>query len=286
MLTAFVVLTAALASDFVPRAPGAAETGALFVGPSIDFSLSVPANGATIPKNARLLVFGQFFDDESQPDTETTVSFHRSLANGERVPLDALQESGTSLNGRAYMIDLGELVVGDTIFVGCDLCFDEWSGTVVDAIDDEPPAFRTGNKNRISVTDMGQDVGYQVRACIPAPIDAAGGNVALRVITDVRDGYGPAFQGNGNGLGGCSIDEVDVAAFADGGPRAFCFQTLAVDAAGNESLFHEDICTELPEHAPQGCTQTTGAPLAAALALLALIRCTRRMGRTSPRRGR
>ena len=42
------------------------------------------------------------------------------------------------------------------------------------------------------------------------PIDAAGGNVALRVITDVRDGYAPALQGGG--IGGCALDEVDVAA--------------------------------------------------------------------------
>ena len=63
------------------------------------------------------------------------------------------------------------------------------------------------------------------------------------------------------------------AAFAVGEPRTFCWQTLAVDAAGNEALFHEDVCGELPEHtiAPGGCSQTgasSWAPMALALALL------------------
>lgn len=286
MISAFgFALALSLASEVAARPPGVADfgevdvDGAVFVGASIDFSLAIPARGATMPKNARLLVFGQFFDEQSQP-VEQDVRFERVLDDGQRLALTDSEALGTSLNGRAYFVELGDLVVGETITVTCDLCFDEWSATVVDAVDEEAPVFRAGNKSRLAVTDMGEGVGYQVRACIPMPIDAAGGAVALRVITDVRDGYAPALQGGG--IGGCALDEVEVAAFADGDARTFCFQALAVDGAGNESLFHENICAELPPHAPpQGCAQTSGAPMLAALALL-----LSRAGQTSRRRAR
>lgn len=281
-MIALVALACALAGDVAaPRAPNAFdESEALFIGPSIDFSLAIPARGATMPTNARLIVFGQFFDDESQPTgQDQDVHFDRVLATGERVRLTDVEAPGTSLNGRAYLVDLGDLVAGETVTVECDLCFDQWSATVVDAVDDEPPAFPAGNKNRVAVTDMGEGVGYQVRACIPMPTDTGGGNLALRVITDVSDGYAPALQGGG--IGGCTLDQIDVAAFADGDARTFCFQTLAVDGAGNQALFHENVCAELLPHAPQGCAQMSGAtagPMALALALLALLGSTRRLG--------
>lgn len=272
-----------------PEVIGDADVEAFAVLPSVDFTFAVPRNGATMPKNARLLTFGQFFDDKSndvdEPGLARDVVFERINDDLSRTTLSAdVVEGAAGPSNTAYIVDLGELVVGEAITVTCDLCFDSWSATVIDAVDATPPAFNPGNKNRVAVTDMGADVGYQVRACIPAPIDAAGGAVALRIVTDVRDGLSAAIQGSGAN-GGCGIDEVDVAVFADGDARPFCFQTLAVDGAGNTSLFHEDVCTELPPHA-EGCSQTSArggssslAALAALAAALALARSLSRPGR-------
>lgn len=243
-----------------PVAPGM-DQEALVALPQVDFSTAVPSQGAEIPTNARLLVFGSRFED--QPGE---VVFERFFGL-EKTTLDVEVLDGSGLNEAAYLVDLGELVPGELVQVGCSACFDNWSATVVDEVDERAPVFAAGNKNRIGVTDMGE-VGYQVRACVPAVRDDGAG-VALHVVTDVNEAFAHAFQG------GCTASELEVAVFAAGEARTFCWQTLAVDAAGNEALFHEDVCVDLPAHLEEtgGCTQVPGSAFAPfALALLALAR--------------
>ena len=260
-LGVWAVVVASSSAQAAPVAPGIADQEALVALPQVDFSTAVPSQGAEIPTNARLLVFGSRFED--QP---TEVVFERFFGL-EKTTLDVEVLDGSGLNEAAYLVDLGELVPGELVQVGCSACFDNWSATVVDEVDERAPVFAAGNKNRIGVTDMGE-VGYQVRACVPAVRDDGAG-VALRVVTDVNEAFAHAFQG------GCTASELEVAVFAAGEARTFCWQTLAVDAAGNEALFHEDVCVDLPAHLEEtgGCTQVPAAAIAPfALALVAFRR--------------
>lgn len=295
-LSAPLLLTFAVAADLAAPAVDAEFAGAIALA-GIDFATAVPANGGTIPKNGRLLVFGEFFEADGSVSRaeDVDVTFERvDAATGARTPLAVEVNAGVGSASRSFIVDLGDLAVGETVAVECAQCFNTWTATVIDAEDADAPVFNVGNKNRVAVTDLGVERGdghggYIVRACIPAPIDDGGGLVVLRTISDRRDALSLAFPGGAGPASPCGTGEVDVAAYADGAPRTFCYQTLAMDASGNQSLYHELICAELPPHVEDGgCSQATSAGRASAAnmagALILLVMLSR-LSRIRTRRG-
>lgn len=243
----------------------------------VDFSSSLPARDTAIAQNTRLLAFGNRFDDNAGVDNGD-VRFRRVDNAGDVIAeLDVTVLDGAGPFQVAYLVDLGDLGLAEGVTVTCSACFDAWTGVVEAEPDVTPPVFVEGTKNRIGVTDLGND-GWLVRACLPKPVDESAAGVALVVVTDEAAQHEPAVQG------GCTSEEVEATAHALGAPRRFCFQTKAIDAAGNEALFDDDVCVDLPEHAEgSGCASTSLPSSMVALVSLLAALWRRRMCTTTAR---
>ena len=63
----------------------------------------------------------------------------------------------------------------------------------------------------------------------------------------------------------------------DDSERTACFDAIAIDAAGNETAFDDELCVQLTHPLIGGCAQTTSSTCTFAVALLAFMGVRRRV---------
>lgn len=254
----------------------AAEVGTqpIQVLPSVDAAF--PPAGTLVPTNVRPIAFSSY-----GPPAEIAFTRVDSDGTGVEVPFETRAADGAT----AYLLDVGALAPAEglTIAPACAGCSATFAWEVGDADDDNPPRFLDGEPPQVrsnGYTFGGLNPftkGYEIDAVLPGAVDDEG-PAMLRVQGDegIDLLMSPSFS---------DPEEPSsvVHFFVEGGAvRTYCFRVVAIDTAGNEGAFAEELCTDFAEATERGCA-TSPSPPGALAALLLLFWC-RRAARDSPRR--
>lgn len=261
MIAASLALLALVSADV---AAPAAEARA----PVIDVSALLPAADGTVPLNGRLVFLGA-----------TGVSFVRvqvdeagapiedELVVDEVVPVDQFFV--------AHIVALpAGLAAGDQLVVqsrcpeGCSF---QGTWTVVDEDTTAPtfldgPARATGE--HIDPAFGGTSGGYFITVELPGATDASGATI-IELRGDINQLAQQSFaQGAPMDVFITDLDDSE---------RTTCFDAFAIDAAGNETAFRDELCVQLTHPFLGGCSSTPVSSTGlSALLLLALTLVRRR----------
>lgn len=259
MISLFVL--AALATDVA----GAAEARA----PILDVAALLPAPETTVPINGRLVFIGaadttfvRVQADETGALLDETPLEHTVL------PVDQFQVAHVVALPESLGLAVGEqLVVQSRCASGCSL---QASWTVIDE-DTTPPVFADGparvTAEHIDPAFGGSSGGYFITIELPGAQDESSATM-IELRGDLNQAAPQTFAA------GAPMD-IFVTTLDDS-ERTACFDAIALDAAGNETAFEQELCVELTHPLIGGCAQTnTSSSSMFALALLALA-CVRR----------
>jgi hypothetical protein len=254
----------------------------------------VPASGATVPTNARLIAFSAAF----QPGD---VTFTRVHGDGTRDLLDV-----NASTPRAFIVPLGDVAAGGEDVVvepDCATCSGQLTFTAGTGPDTTPPVWDDGATIPAgSATDFTdgnpifpQRQGYEIGFVIPRVTDDGGGPVLIDFKPDegaeILLPAGAAGDTPNERDTGIDAPNTGIHYFLDGpDERTTCADVVAVDVAGNETPFPDRACVELVHTAEGagfgGCASTRAAsPLGAVALVLLVSRRRRRVPRRCHRRG-
>jgi hypothetical protein len=257
---------AVLAGAFATRA------NAIFIPTGI--TTVFPPEDTVLPTNARPIAF------VSSVDPFEIVTAEGEPIESERVGINALVLSPGALTANASLL----------ITARCDACDGRVIAWQVGEADDvDSPTFDDGPATGLFVQGFHSGglitfpAGYEVDLDLPHVNES----VLIRLDPiDPAEGEGSFFPDTSRGDDG----PTHVHFILDGGDeRSECFDAVAVDVAGNETLFSEQLCFELThdlleEPATCNCASLDGHSASMLIALGALI--SRRKGRRSARRAR
>lgn len=270
-LTTLAVSSLALfAAADVALPQGAAEARA----PILDVGPLLPAAGATVPINGRIVFVGA---------NEAGMSFVRVRADDTgafvdeeplthaTVPVDQFQS--------AHVVDLpSDVVIGEQIVVQsrCGACSFQGEWTVTNE-DVTAPQFADGPA-RISAEHIdggfgGSTGGYFITVELPGASDERG-DVMIELRGDIEHLAPRTFAA---GAPMTIFTET-----LDDSERSACVTAVAIDAAGNESQLDDELCVELVRPVFGGCAQTSASSSSTSLLsllALALMSTLRRRGR-------
>jgi hypothetical protein len=257
------VLLASLVTDVA----GAAEA----IAPIIDVGALLPAAESTVPVNGRLVFLGANdvsfvrvqVDENGQPSEE-------DLATAEVLQVDQFQVAHVvDVSGLALTVG-EQLVVQSRCAQGCSF---QGAWTVVDE-DTTPPAFADGparaTAEHIDPAFGGTSGGYFITVELPGASDESGATM-IELRGDIAHVAPQSFSAGGAmDLFVTTLDDSE---------RTACFEAVAIDAAGNETTFRDELCVELVRPLLGGCAQTSASTSASLLGSLLALRIARRRGR-------
>lgn len=264
------IFVAPLAFALVAQAAPAADPVELRA-PAIDVGSAFPAAETTVPANGRLVFFGT-------PDA--TIEFVRTLGDGSEQVLarDAIIALDPFTSAHVVLVP-DDVVVGETIVISsrCNAgCSFQAAWTIADD-DVTAPEFNDGPA-RVTADHIdpqfgasGGGGGYVVTVELPGATDARSATL-IELRGDLTHLSPQPFAATGPAtLFVETLDDTE---------RTACFLPVAIDAAGNEAEFREELCVELKRPIIGGCSQssasTSTAAVAMALALLGVMARRRR----------
>lgn len=250
-------LLASLATDVA----GLAEARA----PILDVAALLPAVDTNVPINGRLVFVGA--SDATfvrvRPDETGAIVDEVSLDDHTVLPVDQFEV----IHVIGLPAELG-LTVGEQLIVQsrCGSCSFQGTWTVADE-DITPPVFADGpprvTADHISGEFGGTSGGYFITVELPGAQDERSATM-IELRGDINQAARQSFaQGAPMDVFVTTLDDSE---------RTACFDAIAIDAAGNETVFGEELCVELVRPFIGGCAQTSAASSATfALALVALL---------------
>jgi uncharacterized protein (TIGR03382 family) len=229
---------------------------------------SFPTPETLLPTNAKVVLSGL----REPPPTFTRVG-GGELAFEEFRLIDALSPNQGSFSD--FLVDPGPLA-GDSLAITatCAGCVPTDSTWLVGTEDDvTPPVIDTRAFGPPQVSSSGvEDVfgyhalGWSVGVSAPAVTDDFG-SVLVRIETNEGDRALSRFAANET--------ETSLVAQFDAGPqRVGCFTAFALDLAGNETPFGEEVCAEIGD--ASGCSASSTPSLGTAAVAAALLLRRRR----------
>jgi hypothetical protein len=260
---AFVALLA-----LINAPPLVLEERALALPPT-DIVQAFPAVETVVPENGRLVLFG---------GSTGAVTFVRTRGDGAE---DALEHVTLPVDSfsfqQAHIVTLPALVVGETLVVSARCATCSFSGTwTVGAADEQSPVFDDG-PIAVDVDPLSSGEPF-------APVSAYSLQVRLPGARDTQSPVAIELRGNEE------VNRFDTQVFAPGQPmtifmqlpgsaaRTVCFDAVAVDTAGNEAAFDDELCADLAP-AGGGCAQaspSTNTLVVLAILMLLVARCLQR----------
>ena len=255
MICLFVL--ASLATDVA----GLAEARA----PILDVAALLPAVDTNVPINGRLVFVGAADATfvRVQAGEGGAVVDEVALADHTTLPVDQFEV----VHVVGLPAELG-LAIGEQLIVQsrCGGCSFQGTWTVVDE-DTTPPVFADGparvTAEHIDPAFGGTSGGYFITVELPGAQDESSATM-IELRGDINQAARQSFaQGAPMDIFVTSLDDSE---------RTACFDAIAIDAAGNETVFGEELCVELVHPFIGGCAQTTTSASATfALALVALL---------------